>query len=298
MSTQDFLATCLDNVRSKSFYPEYQRSFRVVPADTAALKEIVFRLRYDIYCNENDMSSDDGKLTSTIEKDAFDDNSLHYLLYHKATDEAIGTVRVVMPRPERLLSSFPLQSVCDHPLLHIPERAERFCELSRFCMVPQFRQRVGDGRLLPSYSDQDQTIQFTSEGTTVMFRRAIPFAPLGLLRAAFEGAMDNGLTDCICIMDPGQLHSLQRIGLSYRILGPELDMGGAQQPIIFNIKHALDNMILQNPPCWEIVSDRGRLHMMANALAENNWQDQIFDQQCMNMIFERLAEPPPPPISN
>ncbi|WP_235067773.1 PEP-CTERM/exosortase system-associated acyltransferase [Micavibrio aeruginosavorus] len=293
MSTQDFLATCLDSVRSKSFYPAYQKAFRIIQADTNALKEIVFRLRYEIYCVDNDMEQTSGASTSAMEKDAFDDNSLHYLLYHKMTDEPVGTVRVVMPRTDRPLSSFPLQFVCDHPLLHMPDRVHRFCEVSRLCMTRDFRRRPGDGRVLPSYNEQDQAVRMNADGTTVFIRRVIPFAPLGLLRAAFEGALDNGLTDCVCVMDPDQLYALQRIGLSYRVLGPRLDIGGQQQPIIFNIKHALDNMILQNPPCWEIVSDRGRLHIKANELDQNQWQDQIFDQQCMDMIFERLTTPPP-----
>jgi N-acyl amino acid synthase of PEP-CTERM/exosortase system len=167
------------------------------------------------------------------------------------------------------------------------EKVMQFCEVSRLCMTKSFRKRPGDGNILPSYFDQDQSLH-VDPGTTVSFRRVIPFAPLGLLRAAFEGALEHGLTDCICILDPEQLYALQRIGLSYRVLGPRLDLAGPQQPVIFNIKHALDNMILQNPPCWEIVSDRGRLHLKANEIEQNAWHDQMFDQQCMDMIFQHL----------
>lgn len=278
-------------MHSKSFYSDYQKAFRVLRADSNALKDIVFRLRYEIYCLENNMDCSDSVgnagIGSDLEKDAYDDHALHYLLYHKLTDEAVGTVRIVLPREDKPLHSFPLQLICDHPLLHMEDKVSRFCEISRLCMTKNFRKRPGDGSLLPGYFDQDQSFQLDPH-TKVNFRRAIPFAPLGLLRAAFEGALEHGLTDCICILDPEQLYALQRIGLSYRVLGPRLDLGGPQQPVIFNIKHALDNMILQNPPCWEIVSDRGRLHLKANEMEQNAWHDQLFDQQCMDMIFRHL----------
>ncbi|MGZ9108962.1 MAG: PEP-CTERM/exosortase system-associated acyltransferase [Micavibrio sp.] len=287
MSTQQFLNACLESMHSKSFYPDYQKTFRVLRADSNALKDIVFRLRYEIYCLENHMDCNDSASATALEKDAYDDHALHYLLYHKPTDEAVGTVRIVLPREDKPLHSFPLQFICDHPLLHMEDKVSQFCEISRLCMTKDFRKRPGDGAVLPSYFDQDQSMHL-DPGTTVSFRRVIPFAPLGLLRAAFEGALEHGLTDCVCILDPEQLYALQRIGLSYRVLGPRLDLMGPQQPVIFNIKHALDNMILQNPPCWEIVSDRGRLHLKANEMEQNAWHDQLFDQKCMDMIFQHL----------
>jgi N-acyl amino acid synthase of PEP-CTERM/exosortase system len=289
MSTQEFLDTCLDSMRTRSFYPAYQKAFRVIEAKSDALREVAFRLRYQIYCVENGMDSSDAAAVSVnLEKDSYDDHSLHYLLYSKENDQPVGTVRVVLPREDKLLHSFPLQFICDHPLIHMQDRVKKFCEVSRLCMVRAFRKRPGDGNVLPGYFEQDQDLHI-DKAATVHIRRVIPFAPLGLLRVAFEGALEHGLTDCICVLDPDQLHSLQRIGLSYRVLGPRLDMGGPQQPVIFNIKHAFDNMILQNPPCWEIASDRGRLHLKANELEQNAWQDHLFDEKCMNMIFERLS---------
>ncbi len=113
MSTQQFLNACLESMHSKSFYPDYQKTFRVLRADSNALKDIVFRLRYEIYCLENNMDCSDSVrnagVGSDLEKDAYDDHALHYLLYHKLTDEAVGTVRIVLPREDKPLHSFPLQ---------------------------------------------------------------------------------------------------------------------------------------------------------------------------------------------
>ncbi len=290
MSTQQFLNACIESMRSKSFYTDYQKAFRVLRADSNALRNIAFRLRYEIYCHDHKISAGDcTDQAADLEKDAYDDHAVHYLLYHKLTDQAVGTVRVVMPREDKPLHSFPLQFICDHPLLHMEDRVQHFCEVSKLCMIQSFRKRPGDGGVLPSYFDQDQTLQMDG-GLSVTYRRVIPFAPLGLVRAAFEGALNRGLSDCVCILDPEQLYALQRIGLSYRVLGSRIDLNGPQQPVIFNIKHALDNMILQNPPCWEIVSDRGRLHLKANEMQQDAWQDQLFDQRCMDLIFQSMRQ--------
>lgn len=45
--------------------------------------------------------------------------------------------------------------------------------------------------------------------------------------------------------------------------------------MICNVKNALDSMCTRNPPCWEVVSDRGRLDEIAMRLQENDWQDRI-----------------------
>lgn len=288
MPTQDSLEECIQRMRSESFYPAYQKTFRVVRADSTALRDIAFRLRYRIYCEENGMKV--GETTEgvePIEKDSYDDHARHYLLYHTATDKAAGTVRVVLPREDKPLHSFPLQFICDHPLLHMDSKAHKFCEISHLCMIKEFRKRPGDGKFIPAYSDQDRIIRVENEAT-IHIRRVIPFAPLGLLQAAFEGALEQGLSDCISILDPEQLHALERIGLSYRTLGPRLEVNGTRQPVIFNIKHALDNMILKNPSCWEIVSDRGRLHLKVNEMEQNTWHDTLFDEKCRDMIFDRL----------
>src|SRR5687768_264983 len=179
MSTQEFLNACLESMRSKSFYPAYQKTFRVIQADSDALKEITFRLRYRIYCEENSMNAGDVlDAADPIEKDAYDDHAQHYLLYHKITDQAVGTARVVMPREDKPLYSFPLQFICDHPLLHMEDKVRKFCELSRLCMIKDFRKRPEDGKVLPAYSDQDQVTR-VENGATVHIRRVIPFAPLG-----------------------------------------------------------------------------------------------------------------------
>ena len=61
----------------------------------------------------------------------------------------------------------------------------------------------------------------------------------------------------------------KRIGIDFKTIGGEIDFYGQQQPIAFNIKDVLNYMLENNPSCWDIVSDGGRLQARANKLKES-----------------------------
>lgn len=280
---ENIFVAALRTIQQRSFSNSYWQTFDVIKADTDELKERAFRLRYDVFVQENnfDMPQEGHRL----ERDAFDHRAAHFLMVHRDSGEDAGTMRLLLPNLSEPQNSFPLQDDCDHPLLMIDTRIMRLAEISRFCMAKKFRQRPLDGKILPAYYETENK---EKSSLAVHFRRRIPYAPLGLLKAAFETALEQNIPDIVTAMDPTQFRSMKQIGLSYRVLGPRINHTGTCQPIVFSIKHVLDNMAMENPECWEIVSDRGRLHKRANILAQNEWHDSIFDQDCRDMIMRKL----------
>lgn len=285
MERDNIFSTALEAIQKKTFYQTYWRSFEVINAQTDELKERAFRLRYDVFCKENrfEESAEDA---AELEKDSFDPKALHFLLVHRDSGEDAGTVRILLPNEAAPLQSFPLQNICDHPLLTLDHKVLGLAELSRLCMAKRFRRRPLDGRILPAYYETEA--EDAEKGLGRYFRRRIPYAPLGLLRSAFETALEFNIPDMVTAMDPTHFRSMKRIGLSYRVLGPRVNFHGGQQPIVFNIKNVLDNMAMENSECWEIVSDQGRLHKKANMIAQNEWHDNVFDDDCRDMIMSRL----------
>lgn len=273
---------CMTALRQHVFYEAYHKAFEVIEANTDALRERVYRLRHQVW-------SEGARILDAPnpQADLFDSHAIHHLLIYRTTGETAGVVRVVLPREHEPLDSFPLQTLCDHPLLQMRERVRNLCEISQMCVAPKFRRRQEDGRTLPGYTDQDY-VDVPVLGKMVRVRRLIPYAPLGLFRAAFETALKHKIPDCLMLVEPDQIHSLTRAGLSWRVLGPRLHRHSAWQPMICNVKNALDSMRARNPPCWEVVSDRGRLDEMATRLQENDWQDRIFDESCREMIYKKL----------
>ena len=76
----------------------------VLVADTSELLDEVYRLRYQVYCVEMTYEAGrDGK-----EYDEFDNRAHHVLLVHRASGEAIGTVRVIPPSPIVGLLGLPM----------------------------------------------------------------------------------------------------------------------------------------------------------------------------------------------
>lgn len=288
MKHKSLLGTLLGAAQQQqSFYSHYDKTFQVVRANTDELRERAFRLRCNVYCVENHFCAPP-ETPAELERDAFDDRAVHHLMIHRDSGDTAGTVRVSLPEQGRPLSSFELQGVCDHPLLQIDSRALRMAEISRLCMAERFRRRPRDGRILPAYYEQEWNEPGDRKNTLAFFRRRIPYAPLGLLAAAFETVLDSGRMDCVMAIDPADFRNLKRTGLVYKILGPRVNFMGSQQPVVFSIKNALDNMVIENRECWEIAADRGRIHAKANTLQQNQWQDGIFDDLTKEMILRKL----------
>ncbi len=259
----------------EAFLTSYNKTFSVLKADTVALKERAFSVRHQVFVEENGfadiMPHDEG-----LEYDGYDYRAVHYVLEHEESGADIGAVRVVLPNDERLEASFPMQAVCDHPILRDLERIGTMCQISRLCMVADFRKRDCDGALLPAYYEQENKTG-TVDGSMIYMRRRIPYAPLGLFRAAFETALRHRIMDCLMMIEPDQLPYLNRMGISYSTLGPCLPAYRGMRPVVFNIKNVLDTMLIDNPQCWDVISDMGRVHKMANGLYLNDWQDQMMD---------------------
>lgn len=239
----------------------YDKCFEIVKADTDALREEAFRLRYQIFCVENNFE-DPANYPDELERDAYDRHSRHILLRHRASNTFIGTLRVVMPDLKAPLASFPLQEVCDHPLLHQRDSALRLCEMSRLCISRAFRRRLGDGTTTPLLHHPAMRNPM-SVVNDIVTRRVIPYAPMGLFRGAFETILNEGLVDCIAVMEPRLIRTLKTVGLAYTPLGGEIDFHGRRQPITFNLRHVYAKGLADGALFYALMADHGRLYNLS-----------------------------------
>ena len=70
--------------------------FETCLANTPALAETAYRIRYQVYCVERGFESAQEHATG-LETDAYDNRSLAGLLIHRPSGDAMGTVRLVLP---------------------------------------------------------------------------------------------------------------------------------------------------------------------------------------------------------
>jgi N-acyl amino acid synthase of PEP-CTERM/exosortase system len=99
------------------------------------------KMRYLVFCEENNCD-DAAKYPDKRLKESYDDWAVHYLLRHKPSGEIAGGVSVVLPDREKPLQHFPIQSVCDHPLVHLEGENAPIVRNLSFCSWPRISAAV------------------------------------------------------------------------------------------------------------------------------------------------------------
>jgi hypothetical protein len=125
----------------ESLLARYNNYFRTQPADTQALIRTAQAIRYQVYCLERKFENPD-EHGDCLEQDAFDGQSVHGLIFHRPTSDAIGTARLILPRAtlpiRQLLAESGFRAGDYFPL-------DTTAEVSRFAISNQFRRRRSDG---------------------------------------------------------------------------------------------------------------------------------------------------------
>ena len=229
----------------------YQKVFEGIPANTPELLREAHRLRYQVYCVENNFE-DPAQNPGGLERDKYDSHSVHALLLHRASRMIVGTMRLVLHKPGVRHGCLPFHNVCGHPRLLDPDFLpfETTAELSRFAISKQFRRRINDGTYGQAY-DPDELV-----GTG---RRAIPHIALGLMTMALQFGIHRRIEHVCAVMEPALLRLLSRFGIHFELLGPQIDYHGWRQPCYAKVETLLAGVEAERIDVWEVMTDRGRL---------------------------------------
>lgn len=260
-----FGAPIKDYIQFKSFSWLYNQLFETVIAESPALKEKAYRIRYEVLCEEFGYE-EAARHANKLERDIYDDRAKHCLLIHKRSGEAIGTVRLVMPNSEDLHNSFPLQEIFSGSRLRDEHIINNMCEISKLCILKKFRTRCGDERSpLGGVHDQDQET-FIDKSSKRIARRIIPFAPIGLIKSCFDVAIANGYTQGCVLLEVPLIESFERLGIICQRIGPVIDLVNQRQPIIIDFFTSVNNMRVKQKAVWEMMTNNGILHDRIMAL--------------------------------
>ncbi|MDG7041753.1 MAG: GNAT family N-acetyltransferase [Nitrososphaerota archaeon] len=168
-SASEVIATAL----KPSYY--YKASgYRFISAETQEDLDKVFRLRYQVYCVELGVESDNA---SGLQRDACDEYAVHFLALDE-NGEPVGTLRAIPDNP----SGFPMES--DFPLTaYMSEKGiDRAVEGGRFAikkaLLPEARAIVGFG-LMKGLIDYCREAGINDLFTTTQVKIAKRFAVTG-----------------------------------------------------------------------------------------------------------------------
>jgi len=225
--------------------------FEVIPAKSRSAIEEAQRIRYQVYCVENPFEKA-AEHPDGLECDEFDSHSAHSLLMHRASGQAVGTARLILPLKEALDKSFAMQRVCSHPAFdRLP--LHRTAEVSRFSISKEFRRRSTDSQ----YEGQD------GGG-----RRALaPLMTLGLIQSLVRSSATFGITHWCATMEPALLRLLAGIGIRFEPLGPLVEYHGFRQPCHCEVAPMLARVKSEHPEIWDVLTDGGVLDCKSSAAA-------------------------------
>lgn len=204
----------------------FRHYFEVVFADTDALREQVFRLRYAVYCAELGWENPDN-FPDGLERDAYDPFALHCLLRHRPSDRLAGTVRLITVDPGAADAPLAFEVACrghlDTRLIDAaaPDRRSTG-EISRLAVISDFRRRAGERQLpapLPDGRD------FSGEE-----RRIFPHLALGLYLAAASMGLLEGLHSVFVMMEERLARRLKHYGIVFEQVGDVIDYHGRRGP--------------------------------------------------------------------
>jgi N-acyl amino acid synthase of PEP-CTERM/exosortase system len=219
---------------ASALHDEILTTFAVRIADTDQLREQAYRLRHQVYCVENDFET---RQPDGIETDAFDVRAPHALLFHRAAEEPLGTVRLVLPEPGITTGTLPIHAVCPMELFaHTGLPLGATAEISRFALS---RQRLQD---LQQAVGSDEA------------RHVLSFACLGLIAALRQIASAHGVTHTVAVMEPPLRRRLSMIGLPMTEMGVPVNHHGVRVPCYTRIDQLEAALKRLRPDLWPVLT--------------------------------------------
>jgi N-acyl amino acid synthase of PEP-CTERM/exosortase system len=224
-------------------FEAYSKHFSTISANSTALREQFYRLRYQVYCIENAFE-DREKHPEGLETDRFDAHSASSVLVHRQTGMIAGGVRIVLPHHDGRGSDLPMWSICspeNYGTRVGHQTVQRTAEVSRIAVSKQFRQLYAKS--------------WTDEGADSL--RMAAQLSLGLLSAVVRMCAERGITHICAVMEPSLLRMLARAGVYLQKLGSPVEYHGIRQPTYADLHELLSRTWHERPDVWSILTQKG-----------------------------------------
>ena len=212
----------VNNIKYKVLNNQIEHNFTISETDKPHDLEEIYRLRYDVYCNEcNYLPSDN--YPDKREIDRYDNHSVHFKVIEKVNNNIIGTVRLVSSDP----SGLPIE----HDFGLGPENGfltrENTLEISRLVVKKNYRKIKNHGALL------------------------------GILKAIFHYCNQNNYRYLVAAIDKNVFNMLKRFGFSFEILAPsKFYMGSESVPVRINLDNESMWLKIVNPGFWYFLNSK------------------------------------------
>ena len=232
----------------------YKQYFEIVPAYSDALKDEVFRIRHQVYCEE---LAFEPQRPDRRETDEYDAQSLHLLIRSIQTGEFIGCTRLVRMRPSDPYHPLPFEKACastiDRSIID-PAQLPRdsIAEVSRLAVIARFRKRKDDKKNRP-YSITDADF-----GTPEQPR--FPYIPIGLYLGTVELARLNGIKTLFVLTEERLASHFRKLGVNIQTIGGPVEHRGKRIPSMLSTAGIIDDLRMLIRPLYRVVAEEVARH--------------------------------------
>lgn len=224
--------------KSSSLIEDFSHYFRIELVSSEQRAKEAYGVRYRVYCEEFKYEATD-VFPDQLETDEFDEQSLHILVIHKATDRAAGCVRIVPVCKDIENGLLPFEKFCRQCLNN--ELIDSFqlhrdtkCEISRLAVDGAFRRRPGEKAT--RFGEMDSIDCTKQEQRTFSL-----IAVAGLLAATAVTELTHK-NNAFAMMEPFLPRLLKRSGIIFERVGDDMDYHGIRAPYFITTQSMLENI--------------------------------------------------------
>ena len=226
--------------------PEARKSFELVPALSDALKDEVYRIRHQVYCEE---LAFEPRRPDALERDEYDAHSLHLLIRSAQTGEFMGCTRVVLARPEDPHYPLPFEKACATTLdrsIVDPSKLPRnsIGEFGRLAVLARFRKRRGEEK------NAAGLLQDFAAPTIPRFASILA----GLYLGTIELARLNGIDILFVLTEERLARHLRILGVEIQTIGAPIEHCGQRLPSMLSASGIINNLSLIVRPLYRTVA--------------------------------------------
>jgi len=225
----------------------FRKYFQVEPAFNDELRNAVYGIRHEVYCEE---LAFEPVRPDRRETDDYDRHSLHCLL-RSSTNPAtlVGCNRLVLARPGEPDFPLPFEHTCratlDRSIID-PARLPRhtIAEVSRLAVRAQYRRRKGETKTALALSDDDF-------GTKDQPR--FPYIPIGLYLAVIALAKREGVETLFMLTEPRLADHFAKLGVRITQIGGPVEHRGVRVPSMMDVNEVIAGLRFFVKPIWRVV---------------------------------------------
>lgn len=227
----------------------FKRYFSLVYADNDQLRKQVYKIRYDVFCDELNLEKNCPK---DIEKDEFDAYAHHFLLKHKRSGEYAGTVRFVLPANNGISLPLPFEKYClgavNRSIIDPDDLIQgSYGEVSRLAVPASFRKRAGEqGK--PFTVNETPSPCITEED-----RRQFPNISVSLYLACAAFFVHKQIDYTFVMAEPRLARCLARVGIVLDQAGEITDYHGQRAPFYISQKKLATHLKPEVKPLFNYI---------------------------------------------